>query len=249
VLMQDESLAMMINEEDHLRIQAMSSGLRLHDLYERISRIDDLLENQMEFAFSPQYGYLTACPTNVGTGIRVSVMLHLPALKMTSQIEKVFHAARDLHVAVRGFYGEGSEPIGDLFQISNQTTLGKSENTIIEELIRQAIEPVVEYELRARKKILDERLPALDDKIYRALGVLSHARLISSEETMYMLSYLRLGVHLERIKNISLDTINRLFFFTQPAHLQHLCRKKLDTQQRDQARADFIRKELHLSYN
>lgn len=249
MLMQDESLAMMVNEEDHLRIQAMSSGLQLQRLYERISRVDDLLESRMEFAFSPQYGYLTACPTNVGTGIRVSVMLHLPALKMTGQMEKVFRAARDLHVAVRGFYGEGSEPIGDLFQISNQTTLGKTEEGIIEELVRQAIEPVIEYELRARKKIFEERLPALDDKIFRALGVLGNARLISSEETMYLLSYLRLGVHMERIKTISLDTINRLFFFTQPGHLQHLNRKKLDTQQRDQARAEFIRRELHASRN
>jgi protein arginine kinase len=246
-LMQDESLALMINEEDHLRIQALTSGLRLHEIYDRINQIDDLLEGQMEYAFSPQYGYLTACPTNVGTGIRVSVMLHLPALKMTGQIEKVFRAAKDMHLAVRGFYGEGSEPIGDLYQISNQTTLGRTEKNIIEDLIRKAVEPVIDYEQRARKKILSERMTALDDKIFRALGVLTHARLISSEETMYMLSYLRLGVHLERIKSISMESINRIFFLTQPAHLQHQCQKKLDAVERDEARADFIRKELHLS--
>ena len=243
-LSHDESLALMINEEDHLRIQAMASGLQLFETYESIGRVDDLLEEHLSYAFSPKYGYLTACPTNVGTGMRVSVMLHLPGLKMTGEIEKFFRAAKDMRLAVRGFFGEGSEPIGDFYQLSNETTLGKTEEQIIDELVTQTVEPVVEYERRARQKLLDSRLIALDDKIFRARGILSSARLISSEETLYMLSFIRMGIHLGRIKDISPDTVNKLFLLSQPAHLQHICQASLDATERDRARADFIRKQL-----
>jgi protein arginine kinase len=243
-LAHDESLAVMINEEDHLRMQWLSSGLQLEETYARINRVDDLLEGQMDYAFSPQYGYLTACPTNVGTGVRVSVMLHLPALKMTGQMDKVFRAAKDMRLAVRGLYGEGSEPIGDFYQLSNQTSLGKSEQQIIHEVVNDAVTPIVQYERRARQLILEEKRAALDDKIFRALGVLRSARLISSEEALYMLSYLRLGIHLNRIKDVSLGTVNRLFLFTQPAHLQQHYQQKLETPERDEVRAEFIRKEL-----
>jgi protein arginine kinase len=243
-LTHDESLALMINEEDHLRIQSMTSGLQLSQMYQRVTEVDNLLEEQMEFSFSPQYGYLTACPTNVGTGIRVSVMLHLPGLKTTGEIERVFRAAKDMRLAVRGLYGEGSEPIGDFFQLSNQTTLGKSEEQIIDELATQAVEPIIEYERRARHKLLEDKLVSLDDKIFRARGIMENARLISSEETLYMLSYIRLGIHLNRIKNINLKTVNRLFLLTQPAHLQNIFQETLDASARDRARAEFIRKEL-----
>ncbi|MCP4707382.1 MAG: protein arginine kinase [Planctomycetes bacterium] len=243
-LTSDETLAVMINEEDHLRIQMMASGLQLKQTYQRISEVDDLLEEKMEFAFSSQYGYLTACPTNVGTGIRVSVMLHLPGLKMSGEIEKVFRAAKDMRLAVRGLYGEGSEPIGDFFQLSNQTTLGKTEDQIIEQLVSHAVKPIVEYERLARRKLLEERLALLDDKIFRAQGILNHARMISSEETLYMLSYIRLGIHLGRIKNISLETLNRLFLQTKPGHLQNYYQEPLNEQARDRARADLIRKQL-----
>jgi len=240
----DESLALMINEEDHLRIQMMSSGLQLQQTYERICQVDDLLESVIDYAFSPEYGYLTACPTNVGTGMRVSVMLHLPGLKMTGQIERVFRAAKELRLAIRGLYGEGSEPIGDFFQLSNQITLGKSELEIITELVQQAVEPILEYERRARQKLIEEKPVELDDKIYRAKGVLANARLISSEETLYMLSYIRLGIHLKRITDIPLHKVNRLFLLVQPGHLQNFYKEKLDASSRDRARADFIRKEL-----
>jgi len=234
----------MINEEDHLRIQMMASGLQLQETFGRISEIDSLLEEKMEFAFSSQYGYLTACPTNVGTGIRVSVMLHLPGLKMTGEIEKVFRAAKDMRLAVRGLYGEGSEPIGDFFQLSNQTTLGKTEDQIIEQLVQHAVKPIVEYERLARRKLLEEKLTSLDDKIFRALGILINARLISSDEALYMLSYIRLGIHLGRIKNISLETTNRLFLLTKPGHLQNYYQEPLNEQARDRARAELIRKQL-----
>ena len=240
-LSHDESLALMVNEEDHLRVQMLASGLQLEETYEHINRIDSLLEEKMEYAFSPKYGYLTACPTNVGTGLRVSVMLHLPALKMTEQMGKVFRAAKEMRLAVRGLYGEGSEPIGDFYQLSNQTTLGKSETDIIEQLISLAVEPIVEYERRARDKLLKDRLTVLDDKIHRALGTLRHARLISSEETAYLLSLVRLGINLERIKGIQLTVVNELFLLTQPAHLQHHYQKKLTADSRDELRAEFIR--------
>lgn len=240
----DEQIALMINEEDHLRIQALASGLQLHETYKVINEIDDLLEEKMQFSFSPQYGYLTACPTNVGTGIRVSVMLHLPALKLTGQIEKVLRATKDIGLAVRGLYGEGSEPIGDFFQLSNQITLGKTEKQIIDELIELAVNPITEYERRARELLLDEKCSFLDDKVFRALGVLTNARLISSEESMYLLSYVRLGIYLGRIKNIGLDVTNRLLLLVQPAHLQNLCHANLDSHSRDEHRADLIRKHL-----
>jgi len=188
-LAHNESLTIMINEEDHLRLQVLASGLQLREIYEHIDRVEQLLEDRMEYAFSPQYGYLTACPTNVGTGIRVSVMLHLPALKMTGQIEKVLRATRDMNLAVRGLYGEGSEPTGDFFQLSNQVTLGKSEAQIIDELITLAVEPIVDYERQARHKLLKDRTTTLDDKIFRSLGTLTNTRMISSEETLYLLSY------------------------------------------------------------
>ena len=240
----DESLSLMINEEDHLRVQVLASGLQLMEQYDRIERIDDMIEQQLQFAFSPEYGYLTACPTNVGTGIRVSVMLHLPALKMAGQIQKVFRAAQDMRLAVRGLFGEGSEPVGDFYQLSNQTTLGKSEKQIINELVGNAVEPVVRYERRARDELLKQRGNVMVDKVFRALGVLRHARLISSEETMYMLSYVRLGINLGRITDVTIDQVNTLFQLTQPAHLQALHGKRLDAPDRDAARADLIRKTL-----
>lgn len=245
-LTHDESLTLMINEEDHLRIQVLASGLQLHETYQRISRVDDMLEQKVEYAFSPQYGYLTACPTNVGTGIRVSVMLHLPALKITGQIEKFFSSVKDMHLAVRGIHGEGSEPVGDFYQLSNQTTLGKTEERIIDDLISQAIEPVVQYERAARAKLMRQRPAAIDDKIFRSLGILSHARIISSDETRYLLSYIRLGIHLKRIKNVSLKTVNELSILIQPAHLQNLYQRELDPAARDELRAGFIQKRLGL---
>ncbi|MEO6436657.1 MAG: protein arginine kinase [Tepidisphaeraceae bacterium] len=242
---ENETLSIMTNEEDHLRIQVLRSGLQLEEAWEQINKIDDVLESKLDYTFHPRFGYLTACPTNVGTGIRVSVMLHLPALKLTGEIEKVFRAAKDLRLAVRGLYGEGTEATGDFYQISNQTTLGKSEDEIISDFKHLVIPKIIDYEHHARRTLLNDRTIALDDKVFRALGTLRFARLITSEDTLGFLSHLRLGVHLGRIKDIDVRTINELFLLTQPAHLQKLQGKKLDGDHRRQARAEYIRTRLN----
>ena len=242
---QDETASIMVNEEDHLRIQVLRSGLQLHEAWEQIGKVDDALEAKLDFAFHPRFGYLTACPTNVGTGIRVSVMLHLPALKLTGEIEKVFRAAKDLKLAVRGLYGEGTEATGDFYQISNQSTLGKAEDEIIEDFGRLVIPKIIDYEHHARKTLVSEKAVALDDKVSRALGLLRSARLMATDETLLLLSHLRMGVHMGRVKDVDLRTINELFLLTQPAHLQKMQGKKLEGDVRRAARADYIRARLN----
>ena len=242
---ENETLSIMVNEEDHLRIQVLRSGLQLEEAWEQINAIDDKLESKLDFAFHPRFGYLTACPTNVGTGIRVSVMLHLPALKLTGEIEKVFRAAKDMRIAVRGLYGEGTEATGDFYQISNQTTLGKNEEEIISDFKHVVIPKIIDYETQARRTLLNDRTVALDDKVCRALGVLRSARLLTSEEVMFLLSHLRMGINLGRIKDIDIRTINELFLMTQPAHLQKLQGRKLEGDLRRAARAEFIRQRLN----
>src|SRR4051794_22050721 len=241
---EDETLSIMINEEDHLRIQVLRSGLQLEDAWDQINEIDDRLEAKLDYSFHPRFGYLTACPTNVGTGIRVSVMLHLPALKLTGEIEKVFRAAKDMRLAVRGLYGEGTEATGDFYQISNQTTLGKSEDEIISDFKHLVIPKIIEYEHAARRMLLNDRTVALDDKVFRALGLLRTARLMASEEVMFLLSHLRMGLNLGRVKDLDIRTINELFLLTQPAHLQKLQGKRLEGDARRAARADYIRQRL-----
>jgi protein arginine kinase len=241
---ENETISIMINEEDHLRIQVLRSGLQLEDAWEQINAIDDKLESKLDYSFHPRFGYLTACPTNVGTGIRVSVMLHLPALKLTGEIEKVFRAAKDMRLAVRGLYGEGTEATGDFYQISNQTTLGKSEDEIIADFKQSVIPKIIQYEEHARRTLLNDRTSALDDKVFRALGTLRFARLITTEDTLNFLSHLRLGVNLGRVTDIDLKTINELFLLTQPAHLMKMLGKKLDGDNRRLARANYIRQRL-----
>jgi protein arginine kinase len=235
----------MVNEEDHLRLQVLRSGLQLEEAWDEITRIDDQLESKLDWAFHPRFGYLTACPTNVGTGIRVSVMLHLPALKLTGEIEKVFRAAKDMRLAVRGLYGEGTEATGDFYQISNQTTLGKTEDDIINDFKHLVIPKIIDYEQHARKTLANERTVALDDKVCRALGTLRSARLIASEETLLLLSHLRMGINLGRIKDLDVKTINELFLLTQPAHLQKIQGKKMEGDARRAARAQYIRQRLN----
>jgi protein arginine kinase len=241
---ENETLAIMVNEEDHLRMQVLRSGLQLDEAWEQITAADDKLEARLDFAFHPSFGYLTACPTNVGTGIRVSVMLHLPALKLTGEIEKVFRAAKDMRLAIRGLYGEGTEATGDFFQVSNQTTLGKSEQEIIADFKNQVIPKVIEYEQSARRMLVSDRTAALDDKVYRALGTLRSARLMAGEETLFLLSHLRMGVNLGRVKDVELRTINELFLLTQRAHLQKIQGRKMDGDIRRAARAEYIRHRL-----
>ncbi len=245
VISQNELFAAQINEEDHLRLSVLAGGLNIEKCWLKINEIDDEIGEQVEYAFSPKYGFLTACPTNLGTGIRVSVMMHLPALKMTEQLKKLFDAARDMNLAVRGLFGEGTEAIGDFFQISNQVTLGISEQKIVEDFQNLIIPKIVEYERIARDNLLVRDLNVLDDKIARALALLKNAKLISSHEAMFLLSNLRMGINMGRVKEISIETVNELFLLTQPAHLQMNKGQPLSPEQRDILRAETLRAKLN----
>jgi len=239
-----ETLSLMVNEEDHLRLQALRSGLQLRKTWDDINRADDKLEKVVQYAFSPQFGYLTVCPTNVGTGMRASVMVHLPALVMTRQIEKVFQAVSKINLAVRGLYGEGTQASGDFYQISNQPTLGRTETEIIA-TIESVIPKIVQYERTVRETLLENKREIIEDKVWRAYGMLQNARTINSEETMDLLSAVRMGVNLGIIKNLEMRTVNELFIFTQPAHLQKQERSELNSPERDITRATYIRTRLN----
>jgi protein arginine kinase len=239
----EENISLMVNEEDHLRMQVLRSGLALDDCWRDIDAIDDALENEVTYAFSEQLGYLTACPTNVGTGIRVSVLLHLPALVITKEIQKVFQALQKIGLAVRGLYGEGSQAMGDFYQVSNQATLGKSEPQIMRTL-QDVIPNILTYERKARTALVKDNRQSLHDQVSRAYGNLKHAQTISSEETMHLLSSVRLGINLELIHDLDIATVNQLFIQTQPAHLQKLQHERLETAQRNVVRASYIRQRL-----
>lgn len=238
-----QRVAIMANEEDHLRLQVIRSGLRLDEAWREADAIDNRLEQRVAFTFSPKLGYLTACPTNVGTGMRASVMLHLPALVLTRQIEKVFRAVARMRLVVRGLYGEGTQATGDFYQISNQSSLGRSETEILADL-GGVIPQIVDYEKQARHVLVTESPTALDDKLFRAWGLLANARTISSEETLMLLSAVRLGVHLGRISDVDLATVNELVLLTGPGHIQKTRGAELTDAERDVARADYIRKRL-----
>jgi protein arginine kinase len=238
-----EAISIMVNEEDQLRVQSMRSGLDLDAAWDAIDQIDDLIESRIEYAFSDDFGYLTACPTNVGTGMRASVMLHLPALGLAKQIEKAFKALQKINLVVRGLYGEGSRALGDFFQISNQVTLGKSEVASLSD-IRSVIQEIIKYERMARSTLMREARQNVHDKVARALGTLQSATMMTSEETMELLSAVRLGVHLKLIGDLSPVTVNELFIYTQPAHLQKLVGEPLDGEARNAARARFLRQRL-----
>lgn len=240
----DEQLSIMINEEDHLRLQVMRPGLALSDAFVQIDGVDDRLESTLDYALSGRFGYLTACPTNVGTGIRVSAMLHLPGLKLTGEIEKVRRAAKGMNIAVRGFYGEGSEAAGDFYQISNQVTLGRSERDILDSFERLLLPQVLDYERLARKSLINKRRMMLEDQVHRALGTLLHARLLKANEALELLSIVRLGVILGIVEGIPRSTIGRLVLLTQPAHLQRVCNEELDQARRRIARATLVRDAL-----
>lgn len=238
-----ESVSLMINEEDQLRLQVMRSGLALDTAWEEIDRIDDLIETKLTYAFHEQFGYLTACPTNVGTGMRASVMLHLPALGITKQIEKAFKALQKINLVVRGLYGEGSRASGDFYQISNQVTLGKSEASALTD-IREVITEIMRYERMARSALVRESRQAMHDRVARARGTLKSATMMTSEETMELLSSVRLGIHLKLVEDVPLTLINELFLHTQPAHLQKLMGETLDGEARNAARARYLRSRL-----
>lgn len=243
VIDEEEIVSIMINEEDHLRMQVMKSGFDLLESWEIMNVIDDALSKELRLAFSAELGYLTACPTNVGTGMRGSVMLHLPALVIMRTIDKVLAAIAKLSFTTRGLYGEGTQATGNFFQISNQVSLGHNEDEIISN-INGLIRQVIEHEEQARSILLKQQKNFLEDRIWRAYGVLKNAYIISSQETTEHLSMVRLGVDLNVVKDIDRRTINQLFILIQPAHLQKLEGKKLSSQERDVKRANIIRSKL-----
>jgi protein arginine kinase len=245
VLNKPESLCVMINEEDHLRMQALRPGLQLKQAWLAIDGVDTALQERIEFAFSDRYGYLTACPTNLGTGIRVSAMLHLPGLVLAEQITQIIQAVNKLGLAVRGLYGEGTEALGNLFQVSNQMTLGESENEIVER-INKVLLQIIEHEENARISLLEKKPKVLFNHIGRAYGILSQAYTISSKEAMNLLSLLRLAVDLAMFGGNGKMLVDELFLLSQPAHLQisHPEKEKLGSDERDVIRADLMRQRL-----
>jgi protein arginine kinase len=244
VSLPDECLSIMVNEEDHLRLQSLRPGLALEQAYADVDSADDLIERTIDYAYDARFGYLTACPTNVGSGIRLSVMLHLPALRMMGDIEKVKRAANDMSLAVRGFWGEGSDSDGDFYQISNQTTLGRTERVMLDDLQRTIVPRVIDYERRARERLLSQRRLLLEDTVYRSLGVLRNARRMATSEAMQRLSELRLGATIGLIDTPTLDDISQMLMLIHPAHLQRALGKPLAQDERRAARATLLRDRL-----
>lgn len=239
----DESLSAMINEEDHLRIQALSPGFQLKTVWDRINIVDNVLASKIPYAFDSRLGFLTSCPSNLGTGMRASVMLHLPGLVISEQISSVKQAAGKLGLAVRGFYGEGSENFGNLYQISNQSTLGESEMQIVER-IASIVSQIIIHEKKARSFLFEKKQSRLLNNIGRAYGILRHGYMISSEEALNSLSSLRLGVDMGMFSSVDIHTVNELFLNVQPAHLQIRAGRELSPEERDTERATLIRETL-----
>ncbi|MGP4082467.1 protein arginine kinase [Pseudalkalibacillus sp. R45] len=249
VLMSDEeNVSIMINEEDHIRIQCLFPGFQLIEALTLASGIDDWFEEKLNYAFDEQHGYLTSCPTNVGTGMRASVMMHLPALVLTQKIQRIVPAINQLGLVVRGIYGEGSEAQGNLFQVSNQMTLGKSEQDIVEDL-RGVVIQLIEEERSARKHLLETSKLQLEDRVYRSLGILANSRIIQSKEATKCLSDVRLGIDLKLIEGISHTILNELMILTQPGFLQQYAGETLTPDERDIRRATLIRERLKLEKN
>jgi len=239
----DETVSIMVNEEDHLRIQALRSGFQLGETWHAIDGIDDAIDRKVDYAHSNRLGYLTACPTNVGTGLRASVMLHLPALTLTKQIEKVIRAVTKMNLAVRGLFGEGTQFLGNFYQVSNQATLGKSEEEILDN-ISSTVPQIIRYERQARTALAEQSRERLEDRVWRAFGTLETARVITSNEAIDLLSQLRLGINLGLVEEVAIGTVNELFVLTLPAHLQKLEGQALEPAERDVVRARFIRQRL-----
>jgi protein arginine kinase len=241
MLRKDEIISIMVNEEDHFRIQCLLPGLQLEKAWQEASRYDDILESHLDYAFDEEKGYLTACPTNVGTGLRASVMLHLPALAITQQINRILSAVSQVGLAVRGLYGEGTEMTGNLFQISNQITLGQSEEEILQNLYGVTSQ-LINQEKSAREHLLNEGREKLGDRAGRAYGILKNAWMLSSREAMQFLSDVRLGVDLGLLKGVPLKILNELLVLIRPGCLQYLKDKNLGPYERDLERAIQIQK-------
>ncbi|VGO12852.1 Protein-arginine kinase [Pontiella desulfatans] len=236
----DECLAVMVNEEDHIRIQSLQPGLNLQGAWKAADQTDDKLEEQLTYAFSPRLGYLTSCPSNVGTGMRASVMLHLPGLVLMEEMDPVINGISKIGLAVRGMWGEGTEAAGNMFQVSNQITLGRREDEIIAHL-EQIVLELIEHENNARIRLMNDKSLMIEDHVARAFGILSNARLISSGEALNLLSTLRLGVDQGMLKQLSRRELDMLFISIQPAHLQKLEGKALAPEERDVVRAGMLR--------
>ena len=243
VISRDQTFSVMVNEEDHLRIQVLRSGFNLRKAWNAIDDLDSALEESLDFAFSPTLGYLTACPTNLGTAMRASAMMHLPALVISNQMEKIVRAVNQLGMVVRGLFGEGSDASGSIFQISNQTTLGESEDAIIKRL-GAVLQSIIEHELNARAKLIESDAGKLFDKIGRAYGILQNSHLLSSSEAMNLLSLIRLGVDLGAFPEANRAIADRLLIEAQPGHLQHAQKGEFDPAQRDVLRAARLRSEF-----
>lgn len=242
-LTEDEGISIMVNEEDHLRIQCLASDLQLMESYQKASALDKHLNKQLSFAYDDQFGYLTNCPTNVGTGLRASVMMHLPALTMSKQMNKINHMLVRLGMAVRGIYGEGSENTGSIYQISNQITLGKSEIEILEEL-QSIVEQIIQRERHARQQIVQRAPIVLEDRLFRSLGTLRYARILTSEEAANCLSDVRLAVNLHLIEDISTHALNECMMLIQPGMIQQYVGTTLAPTERDQYRAKLLQNKL-----
>ncbi|MBO1005830.1 protein arginine kinase [Pseudogracilibacillus auburnensis] len=245
ILSENEDISIMINEEDHIRIQCLFPGLQLDKALEKANRIDDLLEDKVDYAFDEDLGYLTSCPSNVGTGLRASVMVHLPALIMTRQMNRIIPAINQLGLVVRGIYGEGTEALGNIFQISNQITLGKSEKDIVDDLTG-VVQQIIAQERSAREALVKTSNIQLEDRVYRSYGILANSRIIETKEAAECLSDVRLGIDAGYINNVSKNILNELMILTQPGFLQQYAGGPLRPVERDIKRATMIRERLQL---
>lgn len=245
LISKNEQASIMINEEDHLRIQLYLPGLQLQKALEKVFKIDDWVEEKVNYAFDETKGYLTSCPTNVGTGMRASVMMHLPALVMTKQLNRMAPAINQLGLVIRGIYGEGSEALGNVFQISNQITLGQTEEEIVEDLYG-VVSQLIEHERHARNQILKQSGKRLEDRIYRSYGVMEYSRIIETKEASRCISNVRLGIDLGVIQNVSKNILNELMILIQPGFLQQYAKRTLSASERDVFRASLIRERLQI---
>lgn len=240
---ESEHVSVTLNEEDHLRIQALGSGLSLRKAWERADAMDGSLDQSLTFDFDREFGYLTSCPTNVGTGLRASVLVHLPALVLTREIDSLLNRLNKLGFVARGFYGEGTDVQGNLFQVSNQTTLGQTEEEIVMGL-ENVVKQLVEQERDAEKTLCHDAQLELDDRVWRAYAIITNARLLNSGEMMNLLSAVRLGVGLDILPKVPMPTLNELLILTQPAHLQSVGGGNMSTEERDARRAELFREKL-----
>lgn len=243
ILSEGETVSVMVNEEDHIRIQCIYPGLQLEAAYEQADLVDDLLEKELSYAFDEEFGYLTSCPSNTGTGMRASVMMHLPALTITKQIDRIIPSIARLGMVVRGSYGEGSEALGNIYQVSNQTTLGKTEHEILTDLAN-ITDRLIAHERKSRELLLSKSRIALENRLFRSLGTILYARLLPSNEAARCLSDVRLGIDLGIIEDIDMSILNELMIFMQPGFLQQYAGTELSQEERDIFRAQLFRERL-----